>query len=119
MTRLFLMLLVGVVVLGFVGCGTTDENPEQARLEALTAKYRSEQQDQVDRLASRYFWGKWHNTVSDDFARHNWIEYPYAAMMWGFSFISTGHQRRDFDDMHRGIDRYIFNAAWDDPTLAR
>ena len=119
MIRCLLVLLVGTLLVTLTSCGstTTRQDPAQADFAALMARHQAQQEADVARLTSDYYSKKWWDEVGDDFGRHNWIEYPYAAIMWGFSWLSTGHQKRDFVKMHRNMDRYFFNAAWNDPYL--
>lgn len=115
MTRWFNFLFIGLVFLFFCSCSTT--STMDGELQAEIAQMRAEQEDMVDDLESSYNYDAVFADIGADFKRHNWIEWPLAATLWGMTFISTGHQRRDFKKLHKDMDRYFFNAPWDDPYL--
>ncbi len=117
MAKWLLALVCLALTAPFTGCGSTPSNNQGNELAKLRAKYRAQEEADVARLTSNYKWAKWKHEVKDDFARHNWIEWPFAGTMFFLTWISTGHQKRDFTQIHKEMDRYLFNAAWDDPYL--
>ena len=115
MTKWFTFILVGAML--FSLCACTSTSSASGEFQAEIAKMRAQWEDDVDDLESRYAWEQTFKNVGDDLKRHNWIEWPVAATLWGLTYVSTGHQRRDFLKLHRDMDRYFFNAPWDDPYL--
>ena len=115
MTKWFTFVLVGAMFLAFCGCSSTSTASDD--FQAEIAQMRADQEDMVDELQSKQRWDKTFRNVGDDLMRQNWLEWPVAIPLWGLTYVFTGHQRRDFLKLHRDMDRYFFNAPWDDPYL--
>ncbi len=62
---------------------------------------------------------KMKNEFKEDLARHNWwsLEWHLAGLEWFLTFISTGHMKPELKSYHEDMDRFLFNADWNDPYL--